>query len=59
MVSEHPREPKWKMTNEETIMTKEFSNTRMPNLRLGNSSFFSHSNLEISHFARGAPRYTD
>jgi hypothetical protein len=49
---ERPREPKRKTTNDETIMTKEFSNARMPNLQLGNSSFFGHLDLRISHFAR-------
>jgi len=50
---------KWKMTKAETIMTKEFSNARMPNLRFWNLSFFGYSDLEISHFRRGEPRQTD
>jgi len=49
---------KWKMTNDETIMTKELSNARIPDLRFWNSSFFGHSDLEISHFNRSEPRQT-
>ncbi len=47
------------MTNDETIMTKEFSNARMPNLQPGISSFFRHSDLEISHFAHRELRPSD
>jgi hypothetical protein len=47
------------MTNDETIMTKEFSNVRIPDLGLWNSSFFGHSDLEIGHFSRGELRQTD
>jgi len=47
---------KWKMTNDETIMTQEFSNARKPGLRFWNSSFFRHPGLEISHFNRSEPR---